>query len=207
MGLENAVLSRQQVKIRRGGSRSCGKDKPYDELRRQTKLVIGLLQSTELRKKDIAELLGIDYLRFSRFVKSLEDDPFTSRLLEDGLPGTYGETLPPKIKVRCMYCNHMISAVPCVSCWPPHRVENSPRPSCQRDSPEAPGVHMKPGSREKIEVMRDRVAEGFSPFSKQDSWFEPDEPEQVWDSDPLFVDGEVDLPSPESLYSEFQSRM
>jgi len=212
MGRTNARVTRPELlNIRRGGVRSAGLDRQYDELRPQTRLVIGLLQSTELTKRQIAEIVRMEYSPLLAFIRSLRGDPFTAKLLRDGLPGAYGESLPPGVIVKCFYCGVSIRSVPCVACWPCLDVQNGSLRAIDTVLPEGPGVNMKPGSWEKIEVMADRVSRELSPFSSGDTWSpdcEDDEAFAAFTAAERERMPEADWPEPsaDELYEEFRRK-
>lgn len=210
MGFKNAGLPlTNSVAIRRGGCRSSKEDRPYDELRRQTRMVIGLLQSTELTRSDIGLIVGLRPRDLSRFISKLWQDKFTAKLLSGGMPGAYGESLPAGVVVKCQHCGVSITAVPCVTCWPCRRVEPGIADWRDVEFPEGPGVHIKPGSWEKIELMASRVAAELSPFSKGDTWSEP-LAAAADDAIPQWLEIEEDdasAPTPEDLYQEFMERI
>lgn len=106
--------------------------------------------------------------------------PVVDRLLQHGPPATCAVELPNNRSVRCSKCRGLVRLVPCVACTDPSLVDeriiqgsgalmdlDSEEDSEELPPPKWP-TDALPGSPEKIEVMRARVALGFSPFHSDD---------------------------------------
>ena len=88
-------------------------------------------------------------------------------------PFGYGNLARP---VRCKGCGGLVNVVPCVVCNPPEDDEEEARAEQEATPwPPAPTEHL-PGSEAKIEVMRQRVLAGYSPWHPLDSYVEPTPP-------------------------------
>jgi len=76
--------------------------------------------------------------------------------------------------VRCPECGVLLSLVPCISCFPILKI-----PQGLDDQDDYPGLRpgeptqSRPGSEEKIEIMRQRVARGELPCHPKDKRLKP----------------------------------
>jgi hypothetical protein len=139
----------------------------YEWIHVSARIVIGLLQSTTLGVDGIADFLKVPPEEIQRFVAELRGHRLCATMLESGFPATYGARLPYGLTVVCKDCRNTIDFVPCLMCCSCGGNSDDNRhepdwPDCNQP------VHCEPGSDEKIEVMRSRVSQGFSPFCSGD---------------------------------------
>lgn len=106
-----------------------------------------------------------------QMVRDVLANPSLQGWLQHGLPRHVHARLEDP--VRCRSCGRMIVAFPCVACaaegWQRARKRRASRSASARP---ASATTAAPGSREKIEVMRQRVSAGKSCFHPDDPWFE-----------------------------------
>jgi hypothetical protein len=109
-----------------------------------------------------------------RFLKLLTSSshPIMEAIRYNGLPRGCGASLPEGRSVACPLCRRKVNVVPCVHCTPSELDEKFPvGVECALDQPLLPAeepTFALPGSAEKIEVMRQRVARGQSCFHPLD---------------------------------------
>lgn len=180
MGRKIAQRLRQgHLRIRSNGVRSAGRHLAFDTLHSTARMAIGLAQSTEYENDQLAAMMGVAPEEFSEFWESLLQDKQTAKVIEDGLPGIYGEFLPAGKTIECIYCRKKVNYVPCVQCWPDHGRSDFTKERHRADMPEDPVGHVvKPGPA-KVELMRSRVSKGMSPLSSWDSWHQGGEDDTV----------------------------
>jgi hypothetical protein len=196
-------LRQGRLRIRARGVRSAGRHLAFDTLHSTARMAIGLVQSTEYEHDEVAEVMGVEPDEFAEFWKSLLTDDATAKIIEDGLPGIYGEALPPGRSVRCIYCRREVVHVPCVKCWPDHGRSDFTKARHREDMPEDPiGCDLKPGP-SKVETMRRRVDLGMSPFSSRDRWFYDEEDDTVSG----YVDPEPEPTEEDVLFEAFLARI
>lgn len=104
--------------------------------------------------------------------------PVIRHILRHGFPLGCGVLLPPGRNVVCPNCRARVSVVPCVYCTPTHLEDAHLVPEVrlydgreEQDVPLAPALESteaRPGTADKIEVMRQRVTAGQSPFHQDD---------------------------------------
>lgn len=140
----------------------------------ETRSVLALLYMGYRSHKEIGKLLNCS----SRNLPKLQ--VFTERLLtsrnrviqtclKHGLPACCTVEVPHPNLVRCKRCGAMVFMIPCVRCgcssWRP---DEDAWLGVKPKEPEHP-TSCSPGSPEKIEVMRQRVSRGESPFHEGDA--------------------------------------
>jgi hypothetical protein len=145
---------------------------PYGKLSRVARLVIGLKQYSQADDSEIAAIVRMgkrDLRSFWTLLKSHEEG---RSVIENGLPAMFGEELPEGIFVRCNYCSHRITTVPCVVCYSGNQLyedriikENKPEP--ERRKPPFPTTEA-PGTIGKIKILKLRVAYGFQLWHPND---------------------------------------
>lgn len=133
--------------------------------------MIGILNAK--LEHDAPRLLGIRSrereIDLREFVAELLQctDPAILGCIQLGLPLEALATLPHGAEARCRVCGGRMQAVPCGRCSQQSTLHKA-RPDKQPlKQPKTPTAH-PPGSQAKVEVMRERVARGESPFHPLD---------------------------------------
>lgn len=159
---------RQRLRLRDAVDRSTVRHRRYESLHFTARTVIALFQSTDLTEPQVAELMRVSLGELRDFRKLLNSEPDIRAIIDEGLPGIYGEWLPDGRQVVCSTCRNKVRFVPCITCW---SMSNDVDPVVdEEDWPdEGKAAGFRPGSPGKIEVMRSRVERGFSPFSRFDT--------------------------------------
>jgi hypothetical protein len=110
---------------------------------------------------------------FASIVES-SPHPVIKYIWKHGMPRSCGGVLPEGVWVVCGNCRSRVNVVPCVICTPSNLKDKVVRPVTRgrpRDTPFAkakfPTTEL-PGTDAKMEVMRQRVAAGQSPFHPDD---------------------------------------
>ena len=148
-------------------------DPPTDSthLKVLARQVIGLMEVVDgMDCAKIAKLLQQPEKKIDCILKEIRKSrhPVIKMLRTHGLPMFAAVRLPTDVTVRCKVCHNKLCEVPCISCkikvtTPLQKVVNG---HGFRDIGQ--GTAYPPGSWGKIEVMRDRLARGYSAFSKKD---------------------------------------
>lgn len=147
---------------------------PYGMLHPDARVAIGLEQSANISRREAALICGVTYQKYQAFMGRLYRHEISGWILNNGLPASFGYPLDKISRsdnerhvVRCILCNKRIYHVPCVSCCTFEGAQ-----SRNDHEPELPfstfGTDAMPGSRRKIEVMRDRANRGETIFSNLD---------------------------------------
>ena len=147
---------------------------PYGMLHPDARIAIGLEQSANISRREAAVICGVTYRKYQAFMVRLYRHEISGWILRNGLPASFGyplEKISRSGNVRhvvcCILCNKRIYHVPCVSCCTFEGAQ-----SRNDHEPELPfstlGTDAMPGSRRKIEVMRDRANRGETIFSDLD---------------------------------------
>ena len=147
---------------------------PYGMLHPDARIAIGLEQSANIDRREAAGICGVTYQQYQAFMARLYRNKISNWILHNGLPASFGYPLEKVSRsghkrhvVRCLLCNKRIYHVPCVSCCTFEGAQ-----SRNDHEPELPfstlGTDAMPGSRRKIEVMRDRAKRGETIFSDLD---------------------------------------
>lgn len=143
-----------------------------------TKVIIGLMNMGYLTDREMAPALGEmepeDYNTLGSVIHALKtsDNPLVRKCVDIGLPPRVTAELPFPCTIRCKACGASVNMVPCVLC----RNKMLTSDEFERDDidnwrpvPAAISTHHRPGTYEKIEVMRQRVARGEAPFHPDDA--------------------------------------
>ena len=143
-----------------------------------TRVILGLMHMGYRETCELSYALGpmreADILCLEPFVKLLDssEDPLIARCIREGLPVQAVAELPFPNTVRCPGCGSLVNVVPCVSC-----INEKCREDAQerddfddwRPRPASIPTEARPGTMEKIEVMRRRIEQGEAPFHPEDA--------------------------------------
>lgn len=131
------------------------------------------LTRMKLKPKEVADLLGCPSGReMYRFVRKLRasDNPMVRKAWLEGLPPDASFTLPGGQTVKCEACGSLLQAVPCIVCAMPAGREASPAKLNGVSSAEnATGA--RPGTSEKIKVLRERAMRRESLYHEADAGY------------------------------------
>jgi hypothetical protein len=147
-------------------------------LRESVRVVMGLMYMGQSVEQMVAILSAPSLEDLTRFVVMLRASrhPVIATAIRDGLPPNAGAELPNGEILRCMECGDLVSHVPCQKCAMTRIARESPLDDQvlaleMREPAEETGY--RPGSLQKIEVMRLRVSQGESPFHQEDATLVP----------------------------------
>jgi hypothetical protein len=146
-----------------------------DDLSDTTIVVIGLWHMGVSRFRDIAEVLNVvDVRPLKRLMRNLRTskNPVVRRSVDVGLPPGVCRPLPWEgTEVYCCLCGMRVTQVPCPVCSlkPTRRVKEEPAVIDRRRPTEPIPTSAKPGTFEKVNVMRGRVLAGQAVFHPADA--------------------------------------
>lgn len=132
--------------------------------------MVGLM-AMRLSEEEIARLLVVEDRhrgRLRRLIVKFGKSrcPVIRKILRKGLPSHSACELPCENVVRCKGCGGLINSIPCVKCTCGNVTIKTTESAAWR-LPERP-TGFSPGSKEKIELMRERVSKRESPFHPRD---------------------------------------
>lgn len=143
-----------------------------------TRVVLGLLHMGFSSQASLGKALGVEepwiLAALPEFAKMLlaSEDELIQDCIAEGLPIMASAELPFPNTVRCPGCGLLVNVVSCVSC----RNEMFPEDVAERDDfdnwkpvPAEEPTEARPGTVEKIEIMRARIEQGQSPFHPDDA--------------------------------------
>lgn len=151
-----------------------------EDLRRAARIYLGLryvLGVVDWWHHDwIASCAGVPVGKIQQIAAAVEADRENRVIaiaIRHGLPLSALETLENNETYICRTCQHKRASVPCRNCAQPWPDELRPDLEFEEDRPlirpDRPTTTL-PGTRQKIEVMRRRVARGESPFHRNDPY-------------------------------------
>ena len=147
---------------------------PYGMLHPHARMAIGLEQSANVSRREAAAIMKVSYRKYQSFMARLHRNEISGWILQNGLPASFGSPLEKISRtgeqrhvVRCILCNQRIYHVPCVKCCTFRGLQS--RNDYEPELPfSARGTDAMPGTRRKIEVMRNRAGKGVAIFSDLD---------------------------------------
>lgn len=105
--------------------------------------------------------------------------PVVRYVIDHGLPACCSAPLPEGKSVLCPECGGIINSAPCVACVPGHITDDELAPDeyaqiqpVAEDKPflmPKQKTYFRPGTQEKIEIMRQRIERGESAFHPKDA--------------------------------------
>lgn len=153
-----------------------------EDLADTTIVILGLWQMGYTDINQIADILHIRRLshlnRLIRLLKTTKN-PVIRRCVDVGLPPGLHREIPTWShvrSVRCPLCKMMVDTVPCPKCSSPRWLvaECDQDDEADRKRPKRK-TNARPGSLEKIEVMRKRLERGEAVHHPKDATINPDE--------------------------------
>lgn len=145
---------------------------PYGKLTDKARLAIALSKYTFATDRQIARILGIEIHHLTSFLIQITRTQEGAAVLSMGMPAMYGEQLPEDEVAICCQCHRRITWAPCVTCCASKfeykdRLDRSADPKPKPMSPFS--TDDLPGSLAKIEILRQRVADGFELWHPRDA--------------------------------------
>lgn len=140
----------------------------------ETRSVIAMIFMGYRDHKEIGAALSCEkrHLRsLGKFVEKIltSKNRVLTTCLRHGMPSTCTVEVPFPNLVRCKSCGSSVFVIPCVNCsarsWDPGEMKP---PTGKPTKPKEPTPE-PPGSPGKVEVMRERVSRGESPFHDGDA--------------------------------------
>lgn len=145
---------------------------PYGKLTDKARLAISLSKYTFSTDRQIARILGLEFEQLAEFLIQIARSQEGAAVMSMGMPATYGEPLPDGEVAICSKCKRKITWVPCVTCCG-SKFEYRDRLDMSADSKPKPqaifSTDANPGTDAKIEVLRQRVADGFDLWHPKDA--------------------------------------
>jgi hypothetical protein len=152
-----------------------------EQLTEAARIVIGLFDYGIDAPAEMADILKIEdatarklFIAFAAVVIASKE-PIVVDLLVWGLPIQFAQELPENVSVRCHGCGANLASLPCQICGRrllcERTADRSPHNRSGRPirEPKEP-TDATPGSSEKIEIMRQRVARGEGPTHPDDRY-------------------------------------
>ena len=148
---------------------------PYGALSADARLLIALKRYTNESNDRIAQIMGITAFNVMDFWHKIKLNNEGNSVVHGGLPSMCGENLPEGIVVRCKKCKRQINWVPCVTCCC-HRVAFVDRTETLEQKavakvrlPDPNPTREMPGTVAKIEVLAERVRQGYELWHPSDA--------------------------------------
>lgn len=147
-------------------------DRSIGRLSVDAKAVLGILWSCrKYSAEEMATILFLPRSHVSALLKQIYRS--STRTVRDALVGRFGVNsivdIPTSgMRIRCKRCNQVLCKVPCCKCLV-DSLKTTKTPEESEDLPESgEPTNAMPGSEEKMRIMQDRLAAGFSAFCTGD---------------------------------------
>jgi len=117
----------------------------------------------------LALMMHVDDARFYLDGIMRSAHPIMRHVRKYGIPSEFSVITPELSRIRCKYCGELISELPCLICFPKKKSLHAKKVKKHKGLPDCgiPTEHLA-GTDEKIAVMKERAAAGFSVFCKGD---------------------------------------